>query len=292
MKKPSAISSFRKNLVLAVLAGIIVSSCGRIPLRNGEEPIARVYDKYLYPEDLSSVLNGVTDPADSSRMAKSFIDQWIKRQLLVRMAEYNVPEDRKNFEARIEEYRSSLLVYEYEKQLVREKVDTLVTNRQLEDYYDKNLDAFILETPIVKALYVRMEKSNNSIPAIRRLISSNRDQDFQELINLGQKEADKFDFFNDEWVSFPLILEKLPGQPENLDEYLKRNKTWESEGEDYIHFLLVRDYLVTGEQAPLAYIEDKIRGLVLSKRKLDFIKNIEHDLIQNAMSTQQIEIYD
>ena len=118
------------------------------------------------------------------------------------------------------------------------------------------------------------------------------DQDFEKLINLGQTEADKFDFFNDEWISFPLILEKLPGQPDDFDEYLRRNKTWESEDSDYVHMLLIRDYLVSGEQAPISYIEDRIRGLVLSKRKLDFIKQIEQDLIQDALSSQQIEIYD
>jgi hypothetical protein len=277
--------------MLLLPAILFTAACGRIPLRNGEEPIARVYDKYLYPGDLSGIFSGVNDPADSARMARSFIDQWVKRQLLVRMAEYNVPPNQQEFEARIAEYRASLLVYEYEKQLVREKVDTTVTNRQLEDYYEKNSEAFTLEAPIVKALYIRMEKGNSNLPEVRRLMRSTRDQDFENLINLGQAQADKFDFFNDEWVSFPLILEKLPGQPEDFDEFLKRNKTWESEDNDYAHLLLIRDYLVSGEQAPLSYIEDKIKGLVLSKRKLDYIKQIEQELIQDAMSSQQIEIY-
>ena len=279
-------------LSLLALLIVSISACSRIPVKNGEEPIARAYDKYLYASDMSGIFDDISDPADSARMARIFIDQWVKRQTLVRYAEYNVTDEHKNFESLIEDYRSSLLIYEYEKQLVREKVDTVVSNRQLEDYYNTNLHSFNLEQPIIKALYIRMDRSNSSIPEIRRLINSNRDQDFQQLLNIGQREADKFDFFNDEWVSFPLIMEKIPGTPENLDEYLQGHLSWESEDINFVHFLLFRDYLVSGEKAPLEYISDQIRGLVLSKRKLDYIEQIEKDVIQDAIRQQQIEIYD
>lgn len=293
MKKYSRKYNFRRWLLpLSLISALIFFSCGRIPMKNGEMPLARVYDKYLYPNDLAGIFNGINNAADSARLARSFIDQWTKRQLLVRMAEYNLLQDQKNFDAQIQEYRSSLLIYEYEKQLVSEKVDTLISNRQMENYYNDNLDAFLLEAPIIKALYIRIEKSNANIPQIRKLIRSSSDQDFESLIELGQKESDRFDFFNDEWVSFPLIMEKIPGQPEDFDEYLKKNKSLEGEDKDFVHFLLIRDYLVSGEQAPISYIEDRIRGLVLSKRKLDYIRQIEGDLLQDALSSQQIEIYE
>lgn len=282
------------NIAYLILAlGILLSmACNRIPARNGEEPVARVYDKYLYASDIYGIFDGITDPADSARLARSFIDQWIKRQTMVRYAEINVIGMEKNFESMIEDYRSSLLVYEYEKQLVREKVDTVVSNRQLEEYYNNNLHAFSLENPIVKALYIRMDKSNSRIADTRRYINSKRDQDFEQLLNIGQQEADRFDFFDDEWVSLPLIMEKIPGNPEDMDAYLQRNQSWESEDDDYIHFLLIRDYLVSGEKAPLDYIQNQIKGLVLSKRKLDYIEQIEQDVIQEAISQQQIEIYE
>ncbi len=292
MKMSFKISNY-KTFWLALLAILIMSlsSCSRITARNGEDPIARVYDKYLYASDMSGIFDGISNPGDSARMAKSFIDQWAKRQLLVRYAEFNVPDMQKNFETMIEDYRSSLLIYEYEKQLVREKVDTVVSNSQLEAYYNKNLLAFSLEHPIVKALYIRMDKSNANIPEVRSLIPSNRDQDFEKLVSIGQQQADRFDFFDDKWVSFQLIMEKIPGNPENLDEYLQRNQSWESEDDNFIHFLLIRDYLISNETTPIEYIRDQIRGLVLSKRKIDYIRQVEQDLIQDAFRQNQIEIY-
>ena len=154
------------------------------------------------------------------------------------------------------------------------------------------MNAFILESPIVKALYIRVEKSNSSVPEIRRLIRSTRDQDFEQLLTVGQRESDRFDFFNDEWISFSQIMEKIPGQVEDEDVFLNRNQSWESEDQDFVHFLLIRDHLSSGEQAPIEFISDKIRGLVLSKRKLDYIKQIEQDVLQDALSQQQIEIYE
>ncbi len=293
MKKYCKAYSCNSGLVLLISFVLLIAfGCSRIPVKNGEEPLVRVYDKYLYTSDMHGMFNGISDPADSARIARSFIDQWIKRQLLLRLAEYNVLEEQKNFESMIEDYRSSLLIYEYEKQLLSEKLDTVVNNSQLEDYYNNNMNAFILDSPIVKALYVRVEKSNSVVPEIRRLIRSKKDQDFEKLLDVGQRESDRFDFFNDDWVSFSKIMEKIPGQIDDEDEFLKRNQTWESEDQDYIHFLLIRDHLGSGEQAPIEFINDKIRGLVLSKRKLDYVKQVEQDVLQDALSQKQIEIYE
>lgn len=293
MRKYSTTYNYRRIFILVCYTGLLaIFSCSRIPVKNGEEPIVRVYDKYLYTNDMSGLFDNISDPADSARVARSFIDQWIKRQLMVRIAEMNVPEVQQDFEAMIDDYRSSLLIYEYEKQLLREKLDTLVTNSQLDSYYNENLHAFILDAPIVKALYIRIEKTNSNIPEIRRLIRSNRDQDFEQLITIGQRESDRFDFFNDEWVSFPLVMEKIPGNPDDADQFLGRNNIWESNDENFVHFLLIRDHLLTGEQAPIEFIRDKIRGLVLSNRKLDYVKQIEQDVLQDALKQQQIEIYE
>jgi len=283
---------FKRALLTALSFLILFTGCSRLPEKAGEKPLARVYDKYLYPSDMSGIFTAASNSEDSVKIVGAFINQWIRKQLLVRHAEFNVPARNKNFETMLEDYRASLLIYEYEKQLVREKVDTLVTNSQIEDYYEKNLQSFKLDKPVVKALYMRMEKSNSKVPDMKRLIQSNSDRDFEQMLSIGQQQADRFDFFNDEWASFPLIMEKIPGTPENLDEFLQGSSHWISEDQDYIHFLLIRDYLKSGQIAPVEYIREQIKGLVLSRRKLDYIEQIQNEVLQDAMSGQQIEIYE
>jgi hypothetical protein len=48
-------------------------------------------------------------------MANSFIQSWIKQQVVLHKAETNLDEEKKDVEKKLEEYRNSLITYIYER---------------------------------------------------------------------------------------------------------------------------------------------------------------------------------
>src|SRR6266702_5706169 len=94
-------------LLLLVMIILIMPSCKR---RTHEkmQPVAKVYDKYLYLSDIQHIFHEKMPKDDSVSIANSYINTWIKTQLLLNKAEINLPPDQLDVEEQIETYRSSL----------------------------------------------------------------------------------------------------------------------------------------------------------------------------------------
>jgi hypothetical protein len=45
-----------------------------------------------------------------------------------------------------------LLIYKYEEQMLRDRLDTVVSDAEIEQYFNQNASNFVLEENIVKAL--------------------------------------------------------------------------------------------------------------------------------------------
>jgi len=262
-----------------------------MPENDEEQAIARAHGKYLYPKDLVGIIPDGSSQQDSFNLAQNYIDQWIRKQLMLKHAEFNLKEQNKDFSALIEDYRASLLIHEYQKNMLMGKVDTIVTADQIEAYYEKNLPDFKLSNTLVKALYIRIAKTNSRVPEIRQLLTSSNVSAFETLVELSYQYADRFDFFEDKWISLNQILQKIPGSPEDPDGIVQSQSLLEIENGDFLHFLQIRDYILSGETAPIEYLNRRIRDMVLTKRKLDYLKDLEESVYLDAVQKNDFEIY-
>lgn len=265
--------------------------CTNPKSHSGEEPLARVNKQYLYPSDLSVFIPNGLSETDSLDFIDTYIQQWIRRQLLLNQAEFNLDLEKADYSQMIADYRAYLLIHAYQKQLLLEKIDTVITQTEIEDYYTTNLTDFELSAPIVKALYVRINKENTKVKEIKDLLQSSSNQAFQNLVDLCYQYADRFDFFEDKWVSFKLIVQNIPGSPENHEAFLRSGSIMEIEDEQFIHFLQIHVYKLTGETAPIEYVNNRIRDMVIAERKLNYLKELEEDIFQDAADRNEFEVY-
>ena len=95
--------------------------------RQDEKPLARVYDKYLYPSDLADAIPVTASRRDSAKIASQFINNWVHENVLIKQAELNLSEEQLNFNEQLNSYKNSLVIYAYEQALINEKLDTSVS---------------------------------------------------------------------------------------------------------------------------------------------------------------------
>ena len=101
---------------------LIFFSCGSSSSGSNEKPLAKVGDSYLYPSDMKMSLpssNGLKQ--DSAEAAKKYVNNWVREMLLLQKAENNLTDDKKKFDKMVEDYRKSLITYQYESELVKQK---------------------------------------------------------------------------------------------------------------------------------------------------------------------------
>jgi len=280
-----------KLLLAAALVLCLIMACNHFETRKAEKPVARVGEVYLYPSEIKELFSTKTTPNDSILILKNYVDKWVKKQLLLQKAELNLTEDQKDVSNQIDEYRSSLLIFKYEQSLILQKLDTVITQEEIEAYYNENPSNFILDRNLVKALFVKLPRSTPDVDQFRRLYVSDKEEDMQQLENYCYQYATQFDFFNDSWVNFTLIQAELPQKVWSPEKSLKWYKRIEQKDSVYNYFVYIRDNRVEGETAPIDYVADNIKSIIMNKRKVKFITDMENDIFNDALSKGEFTIY-
>lgn len=281
-----------KKSALVILSLLVsLSGCSLFRGHGNEQPVARVFDQFLYPSDLNGAIPGGSDPQDSLILAKRYIDTWVKDQLMMHRAEQELTDEQKDFEQQIDEYYRSLLIYTYRQKLLQQKRDTVVSEEAISEYYQKNLSNFILGEDVIRGTFVKIPRSAPDQPELRRWSRSNSEDDLDQMEKYSITYAEKYSDFNDSWIYFSTISSQLPMQISQPSRYLTYNKNIETTDADYRYFLHVADHLSEGEMAPLDMVKDEIKNIILNIRKIEFFQDLDQIIYNDAVSRNQFEIY-
>jgi len=277
--------------IFAILTAVCaLSSCLNTGGDENDHPIARVYDKYLYASDLANITpSGVTD-LDSLAVVRDYIDKWVKKELLLHKAEINLTEKEKDVEKQIEEYRTSLLIYKYEQNLIKDKLDTVITEEEIKKYFEGNPSNFLLNKNLVKALFVIVPRSAKEIWKIRKLYKADNIDNINELESYCYNNKGKYTLY-EEWSNFEILRNELPKMYSSSENLLKYRKNIEVSDTNYYYFIKVYDYNLKGEISPLEYVEENIKNIILNKRKIQYVNSLEAEIYNDALNRGFFNIY-
>jgi hypothetical protein len=280
-----------RNLLLIAGILLLANGCSLFDSNKQEEPLARVFEEYLYPSDLSEAITPGTSSQDSLVIAKRFVETWVKDQLMLSRAEQALSEEQMDFEKQIEQYRLSLLIFSYRQKLLQQKLDTLVTEEEIQTYYEENVNNFMLNQDVIKGTFIKIPLSAPRVDELRRWSWNSRPKDLEQMEKYCISYADKFSDFNDSWVYFNSIKVQLPMKISQPSRYLSYNKNIETRDSQFRYFLHVTDLVTEGEAAPLELVSEDIISIILNKRKMEFIQDLEQRVYNDGVNRNQFEIY-
>jgi hypothetical protein len=278
-----------RKLILAVL--IVLTGCSGFFKKKTEHPLARVYSDYLYESDLKSIIPQGTPAQDSINLVKSYIDSWIHQRLVIHQAEQNLTSDQMDFTQQLENYKNSLIIYTFENELVKQKMDTLVTDADIEGYYDINQQNFLLKDNIVQLQYVKLPLKSAYVKQFRKLLGSDDPADKNRLSQQCEQYAS--DYFLDDmnWLPFNDILKQIPIKTYNQEEFLKNHRDLEYQDSAFTYLVRFRDFKIKESVSPLSFEKERIRNILLNKRKIDLTKKMREDIFEQAQKKNDFEIY-
>ncbi len=276
-----------KHFIYIIFA-IVVFGCDT---RTEDVKLASVEERVLYLSDLTAFLPDNLSAEDSAAMAQDFIRNWVRKELVLNKAEENLSENNKNVQKELEEYRQSLITYKYKKELVRQKMDTTVTEEQILDYYTKNQSNFLLRNNIVKAVFIKIPNEFAEPDRLKSLCNENSEESLNELNDFCIRYAKAYDVFNNKWVNFNVVSTNIPEDITNPERYLARNKVIETRDSSYYYLAYINDYKLTGQTAPVEHVSENIKNLILNTRKIDFLKDTEEEIYQEGIRSKKFKIY-
>lgn len=276
--------------IFIILTGLLFLKCNKQEVSD-DKVVAQVGEKKLFQSEISRIIPSEIEEQDSVLMANDYIRKWVKQELLINKANENLTLEQKNLTKEIEEYRNSLIIYKYKNELMNQQMDTLVTNRQIEQYYNANTDNFKLNSNIVKAIFIKIPKEVANPKLIKELADDNSAEGINALREYCIQYAKSFDFFNNNWVDFELVKKNMPGEITDESQFLARNNQIELNDSIYYYLVSIQDYKLKNELAPVEYVETNIKNLILNKRKIEFLKQIEENIYKEGIRQNKFKIY-
>ena len=88
------------------------------------------------------------------------------------------------------------------------------------------------------------------------------------------------------------MVEKVPVvKPENKNQLLKKTNFLQLKDSINLYLMQVNDVRLQNDYAPLEYVNSSIQQIVINKRKLELIKQLENDITKDAIKNNQFQIY-
>ena len=280
---------------LGVLIGIAflvsLAGCDYFQKSSKEVVVAECYGKYLYESDLKGIVPEGASTMDSIQRVSTFIDSWIMRQVLIHQAENNLDKDKLDLKKQLEEYRNSLIIYEYESQLINQKLDTVVSEDAIAEYYEQNKEDFQLRNTMVRAAYVILDEDCIQKATFQKLMSDRDTLLLQNIDILANYYAVKSYVDVDQWIRLDELTNIIPIEIFNAESFLKKNKFVCFDMNEYTYMVRFVDYLLEESTSPLEMVHDNIKSVILAHRKQAMIEKMKNALYEKAKRDHAFEVY-
>ena len=270
---------------------LLMAGCDYFQKNSKEVVVAECYGKYLYESDLVGIVPEGTTIMDSIQRVSTFIDSWVRRQVLVHQAENNLNMEELDLKKQMDEYRNSLVIYAYESQLVNQKLDTAISEDEIAEYYEQNKEDFQLRNTMVRVAYVILDEGNKQEEMFRKLMSDPDTLLLQNIDVLAMYYAAKSYLDVDQWMRLDELTNIIPIEILNAESFLKKNKFVCFDMNEHIYMVRFVEYLLEESTSPLEMVRDNIKSVILAQRKQALIEKMHTSLYEKAKRDRAFEVY-
>jgi hypothetical protein len=271
-----------------ILITILLSSCNELTSIKNDKLVSRVGENYLYESEIPDF----SLYEDSLIRKKVFIDSWAREKILFDLSLVNL--DQKsiiNLDELIERYKRDLYINSYKDILINSMVDSIISDSEINEYYDKNLNKFKLNEDLIKFRFVKIPLDNINLNKIRNGLIRYNSFDIELIDSLSFQLASynlndslwitKRDFFNQvDFVNY-----------ENQKKYVKKGQLISKRDSMYVNLLFINDILQANSVAPRSYLTDRIKSTIYNNRKILLIKELNKEIINDAIKSKKYELY-
>tara|TARA_Y100000022_G_scaffold48973_1_gene41420 strand:+ start:220 stop:1017 length:798 start_codon:yes stop_codon:yes gene_type:complete len=262
--------------------------CSNFSNNDSNNLVARAGENFLYENDLPEY----TSKDDSLIKISSFIEAWAKEKVLYDLSMINLSQSKRaEIDELVENYKVDLYINSYKDLIVNSKIDSIVTTEQIDSFYTLNINNFKLNENLVKYRYIKVPNDNININRIRRYIVRVNEQDRYFLDSLNFQFADLK--LNDSiWFTERDVISSIDFiNQNNKSKYFIKNRLFTIEESNYTNFFIVDDILRSGNIPPISYLYERIKSTIVNQRKLDLLKNLNKEILNDALKSRKYEVY-
>ena len=278
----------KKHWLIVLLLTVVVFSC-RTEQADEREVIAKTKTQVLYKDDVLDALPISLSSEDSITFVKSFVENWLHFTLLYEVADNNVSDNDSSLAKRVDLFRKELYINAYEQMFLQQKLDTLIPQKEIDEYYELHKNEYLLEHSVVKPIFIVFPLTKErEIAEVEKLFFPKKEIDLDALKDFCFQHCQKFSFAN-QWVDLNALKQELPFEVRN--EAFPVGKSLKFEDTANVFFVKIEEQRGAGNRMPIELAHDKIAKTILQSRKVEMLKNMREKVFQDATRKKQYEVF-
>lgn len=257
---------------------------------ENDRELARVYNKTLYLSDMDGMLPEGMSSEDSTLIIDQFVRNWVRETAMLHEAENNIPAGL-DINQLVQDYRASLIKHNYEKIIVERLLDSTVTKVELEEFYEKNKEQYQLETPILRCRFIKAPRNAPLLRDVEKWWKSDETDDHEKLKAWCGVNATVHHLQDSVWYKVVDLAAYFPQGTLTVDN-VSSKRDFTLRDDEFIYLFKAEEVLLRKELAPLAYIEEQARKVILHKRKTQVLEEMKDRLYDEAIRKSQVTVFD
>jgi hypothetical protein len=266
-------------------------SCDNFLKNKSNLDIARVEDVYLSQYEVDEIFHSSSSSTDSLIILNNYINNWAAKRLLIQRALINLPEENQNkIHELVENYRNEILINSYVDALVGENMNLEISTSELDSLYEKYKETFKLSEELFKFSFIYISKDNPDIRLFKSKVKRFNKYDIQFLDSLSF-QFNKHSLNDSVWRNKNELFYQLPKLTKVNNNLLKKSNFIELKDSLGLYLINIKKVLKINQYAPLDYVSETLKRMIINKRKLIFIDQLRKDIIKDAIKNKSFEIY-
>lgn len=226
---------------------------------------------------------------DSSLIIDQFVRNWVRESSMLHEAEKNIPQGL-DIDQLVEDYRASLIKHNYENIVVERLLDSLVSKEELMEFYEESKEQYKLESPIIRCLFIKAPLDAPQISQVEKWWEGGSQTDLTALTNWCNLNASVHHLKDSIWYKIVDIGAYMPQSFLTVDN-IENKKQFIQKDDDFIYLFEMIELMKKDEIAPLAFVENQAKKVILHKRKTQLLEELKDKLYDEALRNKGVSIY-
>ncbi|MDA9646631.1 peptidyl-prolyl cis-trans isomerase [Flavobacteriaceae bacterium] len=275
-----------------IITFIVLTTCDFPKVKDNIQPLARANDVLLLEDDIDfSFIDGATK-SDSIIFVQNVINDWATNQLLIDGAIQNLNDETQfEFEQLVQQYKIDLYSSAYLEALVGNNLDSLVSYEELQDVYLLNKELFTLKEDLLKLRYININTSLSNLNEVKKMFKRFNSDDRSELDSISI-QFNSFYFRDTIWIKKEDVISKIKPLELGFNKVLlKKSNFIEIKDSLGLYLIKINEVLQRGKPAPVEYVSPTIKQIVINNRKLNLIRKLKSDIVNDAIKNKKFETF-
>ena len=270
---------------------LLFFSCDNYFNNRSNVDLARVNDDYLSQSDVKDVLDTSSNSNDSTIIINNYINNWATNKLLINRALINLPEENQNnIQELVDNYKNEILINSYIDALIEKNMNLEVSKFELDSLYVRYKETFKLNEELFKIRFIYLSKVNPDINLFKSKLKRFNNDDLKYLDSLSF-QFNRYSFNDSIWRNKNEVFYQLPDLKKVNNYMLKKSNFIEIKDSLGLYLINIKDVLKSNQYAPLDYVSETLKRMIINSRKLKFIDQLRKDITTDAIKNKRFEIY-